>query len=187
MFSLILSLFCVATVDAGSNCCDGTYSSSEGRGTCSYHGGVCETMFDLYLDSSDEQWELSISQAKLQAESDCVQGISCDYDIIGRARRIYDCNFRGGKKYNCSLSYTESAALLEIYEDFIKAYGVDNASEILEKRSRLPSKFIPGETTTILFDETISVFYIFRGKSRSVVTPLDQEQYERMLKYWNNL
>ena len=45
MFSLILSLFCVATVDAGSNCCDGTYSSSEGSGTCSWHGGVCNTTY----------------------------------------------------------------------------------------------------------------------------------------------
>jgi hypothetical protein len=41
MISILLSLLISATPsDAGSICNDGTYSHSEGRGTCSHHGGV---------------------------------------------------------------------------------------------------------------------------------------------------
>jgi len=44
-FLTLFTLLCVSTVDAGSRCCDGTYSSSEGSGTCSYHGGVCDSTY----------------------------------------------------------------------------------------------------------------------------------------------
>jgi hypothetical protein len=41
MINFILSFFLITTsADAGSICNDGTYSYSEGRGTCSWHGGV---------------------------------------------------------------------------------------------------------------------------------------------------
>jgi hypothetical protein len=41
MINFILSFFLLTTpADAGSICNDGTYSYSEGRGTCSHHGGV---------------------------------------------------------------------------------------------------------------------------------------------------
>jgi hypothetical protein len=33
-------------VCVGSQCCDGTTSSSVGRGTCSWHGGVCATLYE---------------------------------------------------------------------------------------------------------------------------------------------
>lgn len=33
-------------VCVGSKCCDGTTSYSTGRGTCSWHGGVCATLFE---------------------------------------------------------------------------------------------------------------------------------------------
>ena len=40
MYSLLLALLFSSVSDAGSICNDGTYSHSEGRGTCSWHGGV---------------------------------------------------------------------------------------------------------------------------------------------------
>jgi len=41
----LLTLLCVSPAEAGSRCCDGTYSSSQGSGTCSWHGGVCPTSY----------------------------------------------------------------------------------------------------------------------------------------------
>jgi len=51
MRALLLSLFLSLSspADAGSICNDGTYSYSEGRGTCSWHGGVATS--GVYLDS----------------------------------------------------------------------------------------------------------------------------------------
>jgi hypothetical protein len=44
-------------VCVGSQCCDGTTSSSVGRGTCSWHGGVCATLYEYrkrYLNIGGE-------------------------------------------------------------------------------------------------------------------------------------
>jgi|LakMenEpi03Aug12_release.lakeMendotaPanAssembly.Ray.scaffolds.fasta_scaffold918895_1 hypothetical protein len=44
-------------VCVGSQCCDGTTSSSVGRGTCSWHGGVCAILYEYrkrYLNIGGE-------------------------------------------------------------------------------------------------------------------------------------
>jgi len=72
MFPLILSLFCVATVDAGSSCCDGTYSSSEGSGTCSWHGGVCETTYKQLSPEAQAELDVLKARQKKKAEQEAV-------------------------------------------------------------------------------------------------------------------
>ena len=41
MNKYIIFILLIITKLIGTTCCDGTYSSSTGRGTCSHHGGVC--------------------------------------------------------------------------------------------------------------------------------------------------
>ncbi len=67
----IFSLF--STEGFSALCCDGTISYSSGRGTCSHHGGVCDSGFGtsysscskptgpLSLDASDGEYEKKIS------------------------------------------------------------------------------------------------------------------------------
>jgi len=41
LVAVVAVLAIVVGVKGGTKCCDGTTSSSTGRGTCSHHGGVC--------------------------------------------------------------------------------------------------------------------------------------------------
>jgi hypothetical protein len=54
MINTILMIFLMSnTASAGSICNDGTYSYSEGRGTCSHHGGVSSSGVYLREKSTD--------------------------------------------------------------------------------------------------------------------------------------
>ena len=63
---IVLFLFFI-TVSFATLCCDGTISNSTGKGTCSHHGGVCETSScskpdtPYFITASDGEYENKIT------------------------------------------------------------------------------------------------------------------------------
>jgi hypothetical protein len=73
MINTILSLFILeAPVSAGSICNDGTYSYSEGRGTCSHHGGV--SVSGVYQNHSQPDASVNLSYPIWDSKYDVTQG-----------------------------------------------------------------------------------------------------------------
>ena len=72
MYSLLLSLLVSSVSAAGSICNDGTYSYSEGRGTCSWHDGVAVS--GVYQDQS------SSYRSTDTVQTSSVLGWSSNYD-----------------------------------------------------------------------------------------------------------
>jgi hypothetical protein len=100
MFFLFL-LFIQFTF-AGSICNDGTYSESEGRGTCSWHGGVQDNTFKY---NSEDYRLKSNFQKKTEGQAEVTKA-NAQLDILtGAYTPISLCSqfLPSGRKVSCSL------------------------------------------------------------------------------------
>ncbi len=68
MIKKLISLLLFVTFSFATLCCDGTISNSSGRGTCSHHGGVCESSSSCnkpdspyFVTASDGEYENKIT------------------------------------------------------------------------------------------------------------------------------
>jgi len=80
MYSLLITLLLSNVSNAGSICNDGTYSDSEGRGTCSWHGGVATS--GVYLDSQQSN--------SYRDQTGVVQRWEDSYDVTNDGTPFHD-------------------------------------------------------------------------------------------------
>jgi len=95
MINFILSFFLLTTpADAGSICNDGTYSYSEGRGTCSHHGGV--SVSGVYQNYNQPD----ASSSELENHPRWIS----EYDVTKNGLPLYSVSYTGEDSafsYNC--------------------------------------------------------------------------------------
>jgi hypothetical protein len=203
---MLLSIIMTTVALAGSICKDGTYTESEGQGTCSWHGGVAEicggvaeignsgvftvrapcptqrSAARIISDSQEDMWNLAMSQARIQAQSDCDVYGMCDYDLIARARRIYACSFRSTapstQEINCSISYREEAQAIQRVALFLKFLsqkaGEKHLKEIMNQISKEGYTLCFHERTeSIITYRDRSAFFVFSKDRRWVIDRLE--------------
>lgn len=123
MFLLFLLFF--QFTFAGSICNDGTYSESEGRGTCSWHGGVKEYPYipssryqDSYLPERkvDTTYEIEPNVKSKWESSSSSSNIELPAEMYEASIATYTLDERGAVNYFC-LSENKKSALFFRYDN----------------------------------------------------------------------
>jgi hypothetical protein len=213
MRPLLLSLFLSLSnsADAGSICADGTHTVAEGQGACSWHGGVVSlcggieqigdssvysirspcpveksSAAQAMIHAGQVKADLSLEQAKLEAESDCRNYGFCDYDIISRSRRIYACSSQSESRLNenyvCSLTYREEKTAIENLESlfrFLKEKaGESYTSEIAKILMREAQTVCYHERTQSILVKKTGVFLVYSRNRKRIVDRLEPEKFD---------
>ena len=225
---MLLTLLSFTAALAGSICADGTYTVAEGQGACSWHGGVVSlcggieqvgdspvysvrppcpankplAIVETLARAGQMTLELSLEQAKMEAENDCRNYGFCDYDIISRSRRIYACSFRSenrlNESYACSLTYREEKAALENLESlfrFLKEKAGDSyVSEIARILMHEAQTACYHERTQSIVIKKAGAFLVYSKDRKWIVDRLEPEKFsivsvwfeeESCLSFWS--
>jgi hypothetical protein len=149
----------------------------------------------IISDSNRRMWDLSLEQARLEAQNDCVNHDFCDYDIISRARRIYACQFYGNSKrtlesFNCSLKYREEQLnhkkLLDAMDEIQRIAGSKYTAEIFNHFINDDYKLCNHRETESIILYRNSVFYIYSNNRKWTVDKMEPEKFEAIKLLFKN-
>ena len=143
----------------------------------------------VLIEQNEKMWNLSLEQAKLEAEKDCENHGFCDYDIISRSRRIYACSFRTSSKntessFLCHLSYREEKIHYENVVSTLKliseTVGKEYTPEVVRLLSKNKYDFCLIKESSSIMLRGQGVFFIYSKNRKWVVDKMDPDKFEAM-------
>jgi hypothetical protein len=185
-------LFLILSQALAGESCDIARTDSIGK---SVYSIKCHSDYaNIVSDSHEKMWNLSLEQAKLEAEKDCENHGFCDYDIISRSRRIYACSFRATSKnteasFLCHLSYREEKIHYENVMSTLKliseTVGKEYTPEVVRLLSKNKYDFCLIKESSSIMLRGQGVFFIYSKNRKWVVDKMEPDKFEAMNELFN--